>query len=285
MQQRSRTQFAFLSWHRVFFMLLSSLGMLASLSTSRGLRMSISGSKVGSKLSTPATIQAMMRDVGKSINACKAEGKPLVSCYVPLPVTGGTELDDWPGGIAQKFNTLQPMLQETLLVLNFSKSAREANSWLGENGEEDYVGFWQDDERGVKISAFATTDTITAIKSQLQPGTCFALLNQQIFIDMMSSQDAKDFASSLFAAYVLESLNVKGPNALPVRGLLYRQFPGDWLAARRLEGDAGYVVLASWAERPPREEIERVFFDDSVQRDKNLTFLQRLQKQVPNFGN
>ncbi len=274
----------------IILSLLVSLNALASLSiSSRSLRMSISSSssiKVGSKLNTPSTIQAMMRDVSKSILACKEDGLPLVSCFVPLPVTGGTELDDWPGGIAQKYYTLQPMLQETMLGLNFTKTAREAKAWLGENGEEDYVCFWSDDERGIKISAFATTDTIPAIKAQFmgQP-TCFVLFNQQIFIDSMSSQEAKEFASSLFACYVLESLNVKGPNALPLRGVLFRQYPGDYLAGRRLEGSAGYIVVASWPERPSREEIERVFYEDSEKRDKDLTFLQRLKKQVPNFGN
>lgn len=36
---------------------------------------------------------------------------------VPLPITGGTELDDWPGGIGQKYQTLRPMVIEMLKTM------------------------------------------------------------------------------------------------------------------------------------------------------------------------
>jgi hypothetical protein len=40
----------------------------------------------------------MMRDVARGIAAAQKANIPLVLVDVPLPVTGGTELDDWPGG-------------------------------------------------------------------------------------------------------------------------------------------------------------------------------------------
>jgi hypothetical protein len=53
---------------------------------------------------------------------------------------------------------------------------------------------------------------------------------------------------------------------------------------RRLD-QGGYALIAALDELPPRAELEALFYADSVNRDKDLTFLDRLKKQVPNFGN
>jgi hypothetical protein len=52
----------------------------------------------GATFKSPDTIAAMMVDVAKGITAAKENNVALVLVDVPLPVTGGTELDDWPGG-------------------------------------------------------------------------------------------------------------------------------------------------------------------------------------------
>ena len=51
---------------------------------------------------------SQMNSVGLALKALKLEStKRLVLVEVPLPVTGGTELDDWPGGKEQYFETFQ----------------------------------------------------------------------------------------------------------------------------------------------------------------------------------
>jgi hypothetical protein len=52
----------------------------------------------GAIFKSPDTIAAMMIDVAKGIAAAKENNVALALVDVPLPVTGGTELDDWPGG-------------------------------------------------------------------------------------------------------------------------------------------------------------------------------------------
>ena len=87
-------------------------------------------------------------------------------------------------------------------------------------------------------------------------------------------------------AYVLDSLYMKGQLALPVRGLLYRKYPGDYMVGRRLDGPiAGeYVVIATYPTRPSRAQLEIDFFEDSRERDKDLSLVDRLKKVIPNFG-
>ena len=54
---------------------------------------------------------------------------------------GGTELDDWPGGIKQKYNVLSNMLYETMNALNFDPINKKKREFLdGENGVQDAVG-------------------------------------------------------------------------------------------------------------------------------------------------
>jgi len=53
----------------------------------------------------------------------------------------GTELDDWPGGIKQKYSTLLPLLAELMKELNFSSEAMAERRFLPE-GKDDAVGLW-----------------------------------------------------------------------------------------------------------------------------------------------
>ena len=55
-------------------------------------------------------------------------------------------------------------------------------------------------------------------------------------------------------------------------------------AARRLD-KGGYVLLNTYPTKPLRDELETLYMEDSKIRDKNLSLLDRLKKQVPNFGN
>lgn len=45
------------------------------------------------------------------------------------------------------------------------------------------------------------------------------------------------------------------------------------------------MLLKAYDTRPLRSELETLYMDDSKIRDRNLSMLDRLKKQVPNFGN
>jgi hypothetical protein len=57
----------------------------------------------GETTRTPASIADMMQDAGDGVLAGVNAGLKRMAVEVPLPITGGTELDDWPGGIGQKY--------------------------------------------------------------------------------------------------------------------------------------------------------------------------------------
>lgn len=91
-----------------------------------------SGSNIiGSELKTPDTIFQMMNQIAKAIYNAKSENISTMLVDIPLPVTGGTELDDWPGGIKQKYSTLYPMLIETMKTLQFKQTEINKREYLG----------------------------------------------------------------------------------------------------------------------------------------------------------
>lgn len=77
---------------------------------------------------------------------------------------------------------------------------------------------------------------------------------------------------------------MKGPGGLPCRGILHRQYPNQYVAARRLD-NGDYVILQTYKDKPDRATLETVFFEDSKIRDSTLSFTDKLKRFVPNFGN
>ena len=72
--------------------------------------------QLGTRLQIPTSIKTMMQFAGESIRKVREEQlvednmTKVCTVDVPLPVTGGTELDDWPGGIKQKYSILRTMV-------------------------------------------------------------------------------------------------------------------------------------------------------------------------------
>lgn len=171
-----------------------------------------------------------------------------------LTISGGTELDDWPGGIKQKYATLYPMIAETMKALNFSPSEIRKREYLGgEMGEDDAVGIWSDLDQQICICCFPTPDTIPAIieyKKWININSIFVIINQQFFLDPLSKDESKNFLSSAEIVYRLESLNMRGPGALPVRGILYRQYPNLYKVNSCLVQVRLAVRVASYSDEP-----------------------------------
>jgi hypothetical protein len=109
-------------------------------------------------------------------------------------------------------------------------------------------------------------------------------VNNQFFLDPLSRDESKSFLSSGNDVYKLEQLNLKGPSALPCRGILFRQYPNSYVTARRLD-NGDYIILDDFKDKPLRSQLEEIFFDDSKVRDSSLSFIDKIKRFVPNFGN
>jgi hypothetical protein len=78
-------------------------------------------------------------------------------------------------------------------------------------------------------------------------------------------------------AYLLQSLNMKGPGLLPVKGVMLRAYPGPFTAARKID-QGGREVIAKFETKPERKVLDDLFFKDSEVRDKDLSFFDRVKK-------
>lgn len=238
-------------------------------------------------LETPSTIDAMMSELATGILNLQASNTTSLRIGfvdIPLPVTGGTELDDWPGGIQQKFSVLSTLLKDggTFKALNFSTSIVNTKNFMSE--VEDGIGIWED--KGITLATFATpeqVDEIVGRSNKMSNQELFILVNNQFFLDPLSRDISKNLLKNGESAYLLEQLNMRGyDGVLPVRGVLFRTFPGKFKVGRRLD-EGGYVLIKEYDLKPSRDELETVFKEDSAERDKNLSFQQRIQKMIPQF--
>ena len=241
-------------------------------------------------LRKPESIQAMMMEAGRSVLAYAKEESDttkICSVEVPIPVTGGTELDDWPGGIKQKFSVLRSMIIEMMKEMNFTTAEMETKNFLGQFGEDDAVGIWQCEEMKISIISFPNPDCIKTIKNmQRNENDVIVLVNQQFFSGQNFNEDTAlfDFINSKTEiVYQYEVQNQRGPGTppLPVRGLLYRKYPEDYIVTRKLD-NGDQVILQQYKDRAPtRDQLEKLFFDDSEERDRDLSLIDRLKKQIP----
>eukprot|EP00960_Hanusia_phi_P051505 760847-Hanusia_phi.AAC.1 len=83
----------------------------------------------GEEVKAPESVAGMMQEVAAAIRAGSRDGLKRMLVEVPLPITGGTELDDWPGGIGQKYQTMRAMLGETMRELGFDREEMEAKDF------------------------------------------------------------------------------------------------------------------------------------------------------------
>jgi hypothetical protein len=150
----------------------------------------------------PASVEAMMKDAADSCLAAvefNEEAKsPFFIVDIPLPVTGGTELDDWPGGINQKFATMKPMVEIMMKRLNFTNQAIQSRDWLGKYGEEDKVGVWR--HGGISVCTFVTPETVDELLRIQKWGdstSSVIIVNPQLFLDPLRYFDLAPSVDSL----------------------------------------------------------------------------------------
>jgi len=84
-------------------------------------------------------------------------------------------------------------------------------------------------------------------------------------------------AHSFEVVYLLQSLNMKGTGLLPVKGMLRRSYPQDFIVARRVDKGKN-VLLERCRGRPTYNQMQEMFYRDSETRDSKLSLFQRLAK-------
>lgn len=178
-----------------------------------------------STLKTPQSIAGMMSEAAIAVSKAHTSNVKVALVEVPIPVTGGTELDDWPGGIKQKYSVLRPMMIEMMASLNFTASDYNKREYL-DNNEDDAVGLWYCGP--YILCCFPTVETIPSLIKYIDDTSIVVLINQQFFLDPMSKTESKEFLAAACMVYQMEQLNMRGPGALPIRGLLYRKFPDNF---------------------------------------------------------
>ena len=114
-----------------------------------------------------------------AIREQRSEALKFYEVVIPIPVTGGTELDDFPGGIKQKYMTLLPLIRYILQLLSFKDQVVNSSQFFGSCGREDFVGYWRDDEKFVDLITLPTAETIRDMQSMQGPGT-FIIINNQV---------------------------------------------------------------------------------------------------------
>jgi hypothetical protein len=225
------------------------------------------------QITVPQSIAEMMRDAGHSVSEGLSSDFKLMAVEVPLPITGGTELDDWPGGIGQKYMALRPMASEMMKAMNFSSDVISTKNFMGI--VDDAIGIWTSEN--VAVVCFATPEVLGLLKSMREDGTSIVLLNHQFFLDSFSSSESKQFIESATVVYQLQSLNMKGGGLLPIKGVLKRQYPAPFIAARKLD-QGQYVELGRYDAKPARSDLDKLFLKDSEERDKSLSLWDRLKR-------
>ena len=157
-------------------------------------------SMIGKPIKTPSSIADMMKEAAVSVSAAFQDKISVALVDFPIPVTGGTELDDWPGGIKQKYSVLRPLLIEMMKRLNFTAEVYGSRSYLGSDGEDDAVGFWASSD--YSICCFPTADSIPLLSKLQSPENIVVIVNQQFFLDTMSKAESKGDSSSADAPLV-----------------------------------------------------------------------------------
>ena len=106
------------------------------------------------------------------------------------------QLDDWPGGIQQKYVTIRTMLIEMMKSLEFRPEELDCRNYVGEYGKDDAVGIWRD--REFTICCLPTSDSIPILMDMQKIDSnneTFVLVNQQFFLgqNIGESEDSRSY--------------------------------------------------------------------------------------------
>ncbi|KAK9810156.1 hypothetical protein WJX72_005755 [[Myrmecia] bisecta] len=194
-----------------------------------------------------------------------------------LPLTGATDLDDWPGGVRQQFKAVLPMVESILRRLKvLSKLQGALNAEIWDQG--DAVGAWGSDKLAAVV--FLTPETIPKMRALAEGKSLVLMINPQWQPGQLISdfgfgrrkRNAEEFVSAFQDTYFLKQFRIFGDN---VR--LLRAYPGDW-QVHLVDAKGRSTCIATQATRPSYKELEQLL-KAQANSNSNKSWVERLQSE------
>lgn len=133
-------------------------------------------SAVSPNTGLPTGPDSTIRQAETAIATAFRDGVVRQMVELPLPLTGATELDDWPGGIQQQFKVARPMVEQ--LLGSVSRSLQMDGEFKGKVLDDgDAVAAWTNGS--VEAVLFPTGDTLNAIEKRAENKELVLLVNPQ----------------------------------------------------------------------------------------------------------
>eukprot|EP00963_Diacronema_lutheri_P010348 scaffold1019_cov338-Pavlova_lutheri.AAC.25 len=183
------------------------------------------------------------------------EGNGKQTVELLLPVTGATELDDWPGGIKQQFRAAQPMVEGILKELKKDEGLSGSLA-VDVLDEVDAVGVWCNETMLAVL--FPTAEVLQKVAEMARGKRLVLLINPQwrsgqVISDFglgKKKKLAEQFLSDFVLSYGLQQRRMLGED---IRML--RCFPGGWQICVR-NSNGNMECIATPEELPSYKEIE-----------------------------
>jgi hypothetical protein len=174
-----------------------------------------------------------------------------------LPVSGASDLDDWPGGIQQQFKAIGPMVEQFLRAL---KAEPGLDGPLKGRivDEGDAVGCWEGSNLAAVV--FPSGDTLRLLKKLAESERPLLLINPQWREGQVVSdfgigpwrQRNEEFVDSFEWVYYLKQLRISGDLVF-----MQRAYPGGWqIHVTDPQGERPCVAVEP--TRPSYQRLEEI---------------------------
>jgi len=210
----------------------------------------------------PLSTKEQIAQAADAVKLALDDGKSLQSVEMNLPLIGATDLDDWPGGVAQQYLALAPMLNELLKTLNASKENTKQRSI--EDGDAIYALTLANDV----VVTFPTAEVLNDLRDiEKQKYRLKVIANPQwnttggsnIISDFGIGpwkKRAEDFIDKFEVTYYLREQRIQGEI---VRTL--KVYPHPWQVFALAPDATNKIVaepLGTFERRPLYDELKKI---------------------------
>ena len=185
----------------------------------------------------PTSVDDQIRQASAALRRASADGRHRHSIRLLLPVIGGTELDDWPGGARQMMEAAYPLMQRVLENLGAQKLSQS----ILDSADGIYALFSEaaeskDDACTVLLPSSDTVSLLQQLESQVGPNRNLILVNaqwkRQTDFGFFGRNDKVRYIEGFQPSFSCTNLMIEGDQ---VRVL--RAYPGPWRVFIR-QGDS-----------------------------------------------
>eukprot|EP00892_Ulva_mutabilis_P009903 jgi/Ulvmu1/7285/UM035_0073.1 len=124
----------------------------------------------------PSGPEATVRQASMAVALGRSKGVKRQILELPWPLSGASELDDWPGGIMQEYNTAKPIVEQLLRSVGKDMELKTPFTFKILD-DSDAVVAWQQDS--LLAVLFATGDTVREIEKMASGKDTVVLINPQ----------------------------------------------------------------------------------------------------------